>query len=256
MIYGPEWPVPPATKTCMLFVLAIVEQEGSQPSQRLVVSDRPASVGLDEILEDQPAPDFSARLYEEPAFRKSAKLDRRETELFGELADLGRRIFIVAGQEHHAPTAILARILIKLRGDQVVEALDQPGPGKSLFDDHRRRLPAKLLGRRIGVHHVDDGLPRPVRKRLRDHRMRLETGSEEDHIRLDGARQRRGTDLGADRGRLGGKALRVSRGGDGHRDALSGERLGQRLADAAETDDCVAHVYFPWCWRPVASTGA
>src|ERR1700722_19600667 len=39
-----------------------------------------SSVKLDQVLEDQLTPSISARLDEQSTFRKSAKLDRRETE--------------------------------------------------------------------------------------------------------------------------------------------------------------------------------
>src|ERR1039457_3141614 len=45
-------------------------------------------------------------------------------------------------------------------------------------------------------------------------------------------------------GRRGGcKAFRVARGCHGHFDAIAGKRLGQGLADLAEADNCVAHIF-------------
>jgi hypothetical protein len=41
-----------------------------------------SSVELHQVLEDQPAPAIAARVHEQSTFRKPAKLDRRETELF------------------------------------------------------------------------------------------------------------------------------------------------------------------------------
>jgi hypothetical protein len=41
-----------------------------------------SSVELHQVLEDQPAPAIAARVHEQSTFRKPAKLDRREAELF------------------------------------------------------------------------------------------------------------------------------------------------------------------------------
>ena len=44
--------------------------------------DHDSSVELDQVLKDQPAPAISARLHKQSTFRKPAKFDRRETEIF------------------------------------------------------------------------------------------------------------------------------------------------------------------------------
>src|SRR5579862_1361917 len=89
----------------------------------LSVSLSCSSVELDQILEDQPTPTISARLHEQSAFRKPAKFDRRETKTFCELTDLRCSVFIVARKEHDSPATPYRRILVKDRGDQMVEAL-------------------------------------------------------------------------------------------------------------------------------------
>src|ERR1700704_7111413 len=104
------------------------------------------------------------------------------------------------------------RVLVKDRGDQMVEALDQSSTSKSLRDELGRRLSSQFLRRHaVGIGHIDDDLPLPGGERLRDIRVRLETDSQKDDVRLDGVRQFCGNDLGSDRGRIGRKAFRVAR---------------------------------------------
>jgi predicted dithiol-disulfide oxidoreductase (DUF899 family) len=55
----------------------------------------------------------------------------------------------------------------------------------------------------VSIGHIDDGLPLPGGKRFRDIRVRLETDSLKDDVRLDGVRQCFGNDRGADRGHIG-----------------------------------------------------
>src|ERR1700731_3732912 len=84
-----------------------------------------------------------------------------------------------------------------------------------------------------------------VRQCLRDIRVRLETDSQKDDVRLDRFREFFGNDRGSDRGRSGCKALRVARGCNGYFNALSGKRLGKSVADLAEANNCVAHDDYP-----------
>src|SRR3546814_15417465 len=110
-------------------------------------------------------------------------------------------------------------------------------PYTTLF---RSRLSAQFfIGHAVCVGHIDDDLPLPAGQRLRDIRVRLEPDSQEDDVRLDGFRERLGSDPGSDRGRGGCDALRVARGCDGYVDTASGKCPGQSLADLAEADDCV-----------------
>ena len=48
-------------------------------------------------------PTISARLHKQSTFRKPAKSDRRETEMFREFTNLRCSVFIVAGEEHDSP---------------------------------------------------------------------------------------------------------------------------------------------------------
>ena len=140
--------------------------------------DRGSSVELDQVLEDQPTPTLSARLDEQPAFRKPAKVDRRETEVFRERADLRCGSVIVARQEHDPPATMYGRILLKDPGEQMVEALDQSSTREGLRDELGRRLSSQFLGGHpVGIGHIDDGLSLPGGQRLRDIRVRLETDS-------------------------------------------------------------------------------
>src|SRR3984885_3580009 len=215
----------------------------------LSISD--SSVELDQVLKDQPAPAISARLHKQSAFRKPAKFDRREPEIFRKRANLLCGTVIVARQEHDSLATMYGRVLVKDGSDQMVEALDQSCARKSLRDDIGRRLsPQFLRGRAVGIGHIDDGLSLPVRQRLRDVRVRLETDSQKDDVRLDCFRECFGNDRGSDRGRSGCKAFRVARGCNGYFNALSGKRLSQSLADLAESYDCIAHNASPiWCQR-------
>src|ERR1700722_15944554 len=134
------------------------------------------------------------------------------------------------------------RILVKDGSDQMVEALDQSCASESLRDDLGRRLSPQFLGgHTVGIGHIDESLALPTGQCLRDIRVRLETDSQKDDVRLGRLRESFGNDRGSDRGRSGCKALRVARGGNGYFNALSGKRLGQRLADLAESYDCIAH---------------
>ena len=80
---------------------------------RIETCDHGSSVELDQVLEDQPTPAISARLYKQSTFRKPAKFDRRETEIFRERTNLRRGSVIVARQKHDSPAAMHGRILVK-----------------------------------------------------------------------------------------------------------------------------------------------
>src|SRR3984957_13474917 len=145
------------------------------------------------------------------------------------------------------------RILVKDGSDQMVEALNQPCTGEGLRDGLGRRLSPQLLrGHAVGIGHIDDGLALPGRQRLRDIPVRLETDCQKDDVRLDRFRQLFGNDRGSNRGCGGCKAFRVARGRHGHFDALAGKRLGQGLANIAEADNCVAHIFSFGLPRPRA----
>src|SRR3984885_12528500 len=210
----------------------------------LSISD--SSVELDQVLKDQPAPAISARLHKQSAFRKPAKFDRREPEIFRKRANLLCGTVIVARQEHDSLATMYGRVLVKDGSHQMVEALDQSCARKSLRDDLGRRLsPQFPRGHALGIGHIDDGLSLPVRQRLRDIRVRLETDSQKDDVRLDRFCEFFGHDRGSDRGRSGCKALRVARGCNGYFNPLSGKRLGKSVADLAEANNCVAHDDYP-----------
>src|ERR1700730_5935015 len=194
--------------------------------------DHDSSVELDQVLEDQLTPAISARLHKQSTFRKPAKFDRRETEIFRKHTNLLCSAVIVARQKHDSPATMYGRILGKDGSDQMVEALDQSSTSEGLRDDLGRRLsPQFLRGHAVGVGHIDDGLSLPGRQRLRDVLVRLETDSQKDGVRLDRFRQCFGNDRGSDRGRSGCKAFRAARGCNGYFDALAGKGLGQGLAD-------------------------
>ena len=114
-------------------------------------------------------PALSARLHKQSTFRKPAKLDRCETEMFRKRTNLRYGVVIVARQEHDSPATMYGRILIERRGDQMVEALDQSRTRKSLSDELGRRLSCQSLrGHPVSIGHIDNGLPLPVGKRLCD----------------------------------------------------------------------------------------
>src|ERR1700730_17325905 len=206
--------------------------------------DHASSVELDQVLEDQPAPAISARLHKQSAFRKPAKFYRREPEIFRKRANLLCGTVIVARQEHDSLATMYGRILVKDGSDQMVEALDQSCASKSLRDDLGRRLsPQFLRGHTVGIGHIDDGLSLPGRQRLRDIRVRLETDSQKGDVRLDRFREFFGNDRGSDRGRSGCRAVRAARGCNGYFDAVAGKRLSKGLANLAEADNCVAHIF-------------
>src|ERR1035438_1168711 len=86
--------------------------------------DHDSSVELDQVLKDQLTPAISARLNKQSAFRKPAKFDGRETEIFRKRTNLRRGAVIVARQEHDSPATMYGRILGKDGSDQMVEALN------------------------------------------------------------------------------------------------------------------------------------
>src|SRR6185312_1234007 len=88
------------------------------------------SIECDQVLEDQRTPAISARLNEQSAFRKPAKFDRREAELFGKRANLLCGAVIIAGQEHDPPAAMHGRILAKGGSDQMLKPLTSLAPRK------------------------------------------------------------------------------------------------------------------------------
>src|ERR1700682_4019934 len=217
------------------------------------VCDHDSSVEFDQVLKDQLTPAISARLHKQSTFRKPAKFDRRETEIFRKRTNLLRGAVIVARQEHDSPATMYGRILGKDGSDQMVEALNQSSTSEGLRDDLGRRLsPQFLRGHAVGIGHIDDGLALPGRQRLRDIRVRLEMDSQKDDVRLDRFREFFGNDRGSYCGRIGCKAFRVARGCNGYFDAVAGKRLGQGLADIAEADNCVAHIFSLGLPRPTA----
>jgi hypothetical protein len=126
-------------------------------------SVRNSSVELDQVLEDQLTPAIPARLHQQSTFRKPAKLDRRETEIFRKRSNLRCGAVIVARQEHDSPATMHGRILGKDGSDQMVEALDQSAASEGLRDGLGRRLSSQFLrGHAVGIGHIDDGLSLPV----------------------------------------------------------------------------------------------
>src|SRR3546814_17944708 len=73
--------------------------------------------------------------------------------------------------------------------------------------------------------------------------MRLVANSQKDDVCLHSFRQCFGNDPGSDRSRIGCKAFRVASGCNGYVDAASGKRPGKSLADLAEANNCVVHIF-------------
>ena len=90
---------------------------------RIEICDLDSSVELDQVLKDQLTPAISARLHKQPTFRKPAKFDRRETEIFRKRTNLRCCAVIVARQEHDSPGTMNGRVLGKDCGGQMIEAL-------------------------------------------------------------------------------------------------------------------------------------
>src|ERR1700680_4730517 len=180
----------------------------STRQDRIEICDHDSSVELDQVLKDQLTPAISARLHKQSTFQKPVKRDRRETEIVRKRTNLRCGAVIVARQEHDSPATMYGRILIQDGSDQMVEALYQSCASKGLRDELGRRLSSQFLrGHAVGIGHIDDRLPLPGGERLRDIRVRLETDSQKDDVRLDGFRQRFGDDRGSDRGSIGCKAF-------------------------------------------------
>jgi hypothetical protein len=110
----------------------------SEPSCRAITPHRSitcSSVELDQVLKDQLTPAISARLHKQSTFRKPAKFDRRETEIFRKRTNLRCGAVIVARQEHDSPATMYGRILVKDGSAQMVEALDQSCASEGLRDE-------------------------------------------------------------------------------------------------------------------------
>src|ERR1700679_451940 len=70
-----------------------------------------SSVELDQVLKDQLPPAISACLHKQSTFRKAAKFDGRETEIFRKRTNLRCCCVIVARQENDSPATMYRRIL-------------------------------------------------------------------------------------------------------------------------------------------------
>src|SRR3984957_8006585 len=126
------------------------------------ICDHDSSVELDQVLKDQLTPAISARLHKQSTFRKPAKFDRRETEIFRKRTNLRCGAVIVARQEHDSPATVYGRILVKDGSDQMIEALGQSCASEGLRDELGGRLsPQFLRGHAVGIGHIDDGLSLP-----------------------------------------------------------------------------------------------
>src|ERR1700722_3979711 len=83
----------------------------SKGQDRIEICDHDSSVKLDQVLKDQLTPAISARLHKQPTFRKPAKFDRREPEIFRKRANLLCGTVIVTRQEHDSLATLYGRIL-------------------------------------------------------------------------------------------------------------------------------------------------
>src|ERR1700733_15540839 len=117
----------------------------STRQDRVEICDHDSSVELDQVLKDQLTPAISARLHKQSTFRKPAKFDRRETEIFRKRTNLRCSSVIVARQEHDSPATMYGRILGKDGSDQMVEDLNQSSTSEGLRDDLGRRLSPQFL---------------------------------------------------------------------------------------------------------------
>src|ERR1700680_251389 len=68
----------------------------STRQDRIEICDHDSSVELDQVLKDQLTPAIFARLHKQSTFRKPAKFDRRETEIFRKRTNLRCCAVIVA----------------------------------------------------------------------------------------------------------------------------------------------------------------
>src|SRR5260370_15169501 len=102
---------------------------------------------LDQVLKDQLTPPISARLHKQSTFRKPAKFDRRETEIFRKRTNLRCGAVIVARQEDDSPATMYGRILVKDGSAQMVEAPNQSCTIEGLRDDLGRTLASQFLRR-------------------------------------------------------------------------------------------------------------
>src|SRR6202030_682128 len=156
----------------------------STRQDRIELCDHDSSVELDQVLKDQLTPAISARLHKQSTFRKPAKFDRRETEIFRKRTNLRCGAVIVARQEHDSPATMYGRILVKDGSDKMVEAPNQSCTSEGLRDDFGRRLSSQFLrGHAVGIGHIDDRLPLPGVQRLRDIRVGFEADRQKDDVR-------------------------------------------------------------------------
>src|SRR5450755_3551069 len=80
----------------------------STRQDRIEICDHDSLAELNQVLKDQLTPAISARLHKQSTFRKPAKFDWRETEIFRKRTNLRRCAVIVARQEHDSPAPCTA----------------------------------------------------------------------------------------------------------------------------------------------------
>jgi len=178
-----------AKKSFTIWTFFCVLIDISPLQDRIEICDYDSSVELDQVLKDQLTPAISARLHKQSTFRKAAKFDRRETEIFRMRTNLRCGAVIVARQEHDSSATLYGRILGKDGCAQMIEALNQSSTSEGLCDDLGRRLSSQFLrGHAVGIGHIDDDLARPSGQRLRDIPVRLVTDSQKDDVSPDGIR--------------------------------------------------------------------
>ena len=120
---------------------------------------------LEQILEDEPAPNAAAGVHQRATLVELSQLDGGEAESFGQIRHGSGRVLVVARQEDDPVAALDARIGRQLGRAQMIEPFYELGAGEGLRDEGGGREAVQLF------KEVDmKSAPGPVRASRTDRR--------------------------------------------------------------------------------------
>src|SRR5580765_3988941 len=130
---------------------------------------------------------------------------------------------------------------------QMIETFHELSAGERLRNEGRGREAVQLFRENSKrVRRVDDRLAFPARQGLRNLAMFPERDCQDDGVGHKCILQRPGDDGRSNRPCLRRQRLRRPATRDSHVDVFTGERMGERLAYLAESDNCISHTISPF----------
>ena len=96
-------------------------------------------------LKDEPAPNAATCMHQRATLVKLSQLDRRESELFGQIRHGSDRVLVVARQKDDPMAAFDDRIGSQGGCFQVIETFHEPGSGERLRDEGGGQESVQLL---------------------------------------------------------------------------------------------------------------